>query len=220
MGRHGKIARLPRTIRDELNHRLDNEEAGVDLVAWLNRLDEVKRLVEREFGGREITEKNLCEWKSNGYLHWQAQQEALALAKELNKRRGGPAISGSELSDSLVRLLTARYASLLYDWEGEITNEVRAKLRGLKGICREIVRLRQSDQVLEQMKVQKEWLALGARASGLNERRYENLNRADEQKALDLCLVEAREIPEARELFRQAFETMDKAYAAKQQEPG
>ncbi len=220
MGRHGKIARLPRTIRDQLNHRLDNEESGGDLAAWLNGLDEVKQLIEKNFGGREITEKNLSDWRLNGFLHWQAQQEALALARELNAEGTKGVESGGELSNSLTRLVTARYASLLYDWDGEMTDEIRAKLRGLKGISHEIVRLRQSDQVLEQMKIQREWLALGSKSADLNERRYEQSNREDEQKSLDLCLTQAREIPEARALFLQAFDAMDKAAAEKHQERG
>ncbi len=36
MARTGKIARLPRALREELNRHLDEGEAGVDLVAWLN----------------------------------------------------------------------------------------------------------------------------------------------------------------------------------------
>ncbi len=212
MGRHGKIARLPCAIRNELNRRLDNEESGIRLVRWLNGLAEVKQLVESEFGGRKITEQNLSDWRSNGYLHWQAQQEALAMARELNTNDGESGVSGGALSDSLLRLVTARYASLLYDWNGEMTDEFRARLRGLKGVSREIVRLRQADQTLEQMEIQKEWLALGAKASALNERRYEDSNREEEQKALDLCLDQARKSPEARDAFRQAFNALDKSY--------
>ena len=35
MTRNGKIARLPREIRDELNRRLDDGGQGKDLVEWL-----------------------------------------------------------------------------------------------------------------------------------------------------------------------------------------
>ena len=36
--RNGKIARLPRQIRDELNERLERSEPGPQLLAWLNAL--------------------------------------------------------------------------------------------------------------------------------------------------------------------------------------
>lgn len=38
MTRTGKIAWLPRTIREQLNRRLEDGEPGSDLVAWLNAL--------------------------------------------------------------------------------------------------------------------------------------------------------------------------------------
>jgi hypothetical protein len=42
MTRKGKIARLPRHVRDELNHRLDDGESSTHLVIWLNSLEEVQ----------------------------------------------------------------------------------------------------------------------------------------------------------------------------------
>ena len=40
--RNGKIARLPRGVRQELNRRLHEGEQGKRLVAWLNALPEVQ----------------------------------------------------------------------------------------------------------------------------------------------------------------------------------
>ena len=37
--RNGKIARLPRDVREELNRRLDNNAPGGPLLAWLSGLD-------------------------------------------------------------------------------------------------------------------------------------------------------------------------------------
>ena len=50
MTRNGKIARLPRAIRDELNRRLDDGEPGVQLVNWLNGVPEVRDILRNEFG--------------------------------------------------------------------------------------------------------------------------------------------------------------------------
>jgi hypothetical protein len=38
MTRLGKVARLPREMREELNVRLNNGEGGKELVDWLNGL--------------------------------------------------------------------------------------------------------------------------------------------------------------------------------------
>lgn len=188
---------------------------GVRLVEWLNGLPEVKQILETDFENREITEQNLSEWKSHGYLQWQKQQESLARADELKTNAAELVGSAGDLSDSLARLVTARFADLLYDWNGEMTDEFRGQLRGLRALSREVVRLRRSDQFLERMKIQREWLALGSEASALNQRRYEDAKREQEERALALCLQDAREAPEIWKLFEQAFEALEKARAAK-----
>ena len=75
MTRNGKIARLPREIRDELNQRLDDGAQGKDLVEWLNSLADVKEILSGEFGGEPISEQNLSRWKQGGFPDWQRQQE-------------------------------------------------------------------------------------------------------------------------------------------------
>ena len=76
MIRTGKIARLPRHIRDQLNRRLDDGEQGARLVRWLNKLDAVRDLLLEDFGGRPITEQNLSDWRQGGFLEWQQHQQS------------------------------------------------------------------------------------------------------------------------------------------------
>ncbi len=47
--RTGKIARLPREIRDQLNQRLLDGQPGRRLVTWLNSLPEVKQVLATDF---------------------------------------------------------------------------------------------------------------------------------------------------------------------------
>ncbi len=211
MTRKGKIARLQRHIRDEVNQRLDNGEPGVRIVEWLNELPEVKQVLDAEFEGKPISEVNLSEWKQGGFRDWQAQQELLALAVELKSNASELVASGGELSDSLARVLSARLAAMLQGWDGEMTDEIQAQLRGLEGFCREIARLRRGDQGIERMKMEREWLALEAKASELNERRYQDSKREVEEKALAVCLSDAKEHPKVWPLFVQAFEAMQNA---------
>ena len=63
MTRVGKIARLPRLIREQLNRRLEDGEPGVEALAWLNALPEVLTVLEKDFAGRPISVQNLSEWK-------------------------------------------------------------------------------------------------------------------------------------------------------------
>src|SRR5258706_6829467 len=83
MTRRGKIARLPRPVREELNRRLQDGEPGTQLVAWLNEHPETKRVLAGSFEGREINEQNLSDWKAGGFQDWLARQEELELAREL-----------------------------------------------------------------------------------------------------------------------------------------
>jgi hypothetical protein len=83
MARTRKIARLPRTVREELNRRLQNGEQAKRLVEWLNEAPEVCARLKTDFAGRPISKQNLSEWKQGGYREWQAHQDVLARASEL-----------------------------------------------------------------------------------------------------------------------------------------
>lgn len=159
--RTGKIARLPLEIREELNRRIEKGETGVRLVNWLNKLPGVKDALKTHFDGRPINEVNLTEWRSGGYVEWQAQEATLALAREF-KANGQKlaALGGNELTECLKNAVAAHYAALLQGWDGVMTDEMRAQLRGLKGLSREVARLRRSDREFEQMKINREALEL------------------------------------------------------------
>ena len=103
MTRHGKIARLPLPIREQINRRLQNGEANKQTAEWLNTLPEVRSLLEAEFDGQPINEVNLSNWKLGGYRDWEAQQEAL----EAVRRFGADAAeigqaTGGQLADHLL----------------------------------------------------------------------------------------------------------------------
>jgi hypothetical protein len=158
--RTGKIARLPQTIRDQLNCRLQDGEQGKSLVAWLNSLPEVRAVLKADFGGRSITESNLSEWRQGGYREWQVQQEAIEAVRhmdvdssELNKASKTPVI------DLLSHRLAARYVVATQtlnrpDGEGEIDVKL------LHGFCRDVVALRRSDHTAERLEIERGRLKL------------------------------------------------------------
>src|SRR5262245_59070584 len=128
MTRNGKIARLPRELREQLNRRLQDGEPGTRLVEWLNGCEAVKQVLAQDFGGRQINEQNLTEWKQGGYQEWLARQETLACARELaaDAKELNEASEGS-LADDLATIVTARYATTLAGWNGEMNDELRRK---------------------------------------------------------------------------------------------
>jgi hypothetical protein len=108
MTRTGKIARLPKGIREQLNRRIENNEPGKILVKWLNSLPEVQSIIKEEFGDRPIREQNLSEWKKRGFQDWcrlQNTREAINHLRESSEvvgSRNDCAAINRHLSLSLV----------------------------------------------------------------------------------------------------------------------
>ncbi len=145
MTRTGKIARLPRPVRDELNRRLRDGEPGKHLVAWLNAQPEARAVLAADFGGRAVTEQNLSEWKLGGHRGWLLQQEVLAGARELAAHAGDLRTAAGPLTDHLGVVLAARYAASLAKWDGETDSAVGRELRMLRQFCQDVVELRRGD---------------------------------------------------------------------------
>ena len=158
MTRNGKIARLPRAVRLELNRRLQNGEQGKKLVAWLNALPDVQAIVAAEFGGKIIREQNLSEWKQGGYRDWQAQQEAFEIAGRLGEDAAEWAREDrAPLTDTVAHWLAARYAVA--------TRRVaetggREGWRLLREMCGDVVELRKGDHSAERLRIERERLEL------------------------------------------------------------
>jgi len=64
MGQKGKIARLPREGREEVNLRLERSESGTRIIARPNGLPAVKSVPEARFGGYQINAQNLSNWRT------------------------------------------------------------------------------------------------------------------------------------------------------------
>src|SRR5688572_2201662 len=111
MTRTGKIARLPRPLRDELNHRLDQNIPGRHITAWLNSLPEVQSILTAHFGGDPINQQNLSNWRRGGFLEWQTRREFFDRLQDLTESAShlDSAIPAS-LTDHASRLLTAHIA--------------------------------------------------------------------------------------------------------------
>ena len=85
MTRTGKIARLPREIRQKLNEGLRAGETAKNLVDWLNDFPVVQTIVACEFEGVPIREQNISEWRKGGYQDWLQQENALEVAVRLGE---------------------------------------------------------------------------------------------------------------------------------------
>ena len=159
MTRKGKIARLPREIREELNRRLEDGAAGEPLLDWLNALPSVQSVLASQFGGVPVSKQNLSEWRTGGFAEWQVRQEMLADARELAADAAElQAVTGGRLTDHLATVLGARYASALAGWDGQPSEEFRQKLKVLSGLCQNVVELRRGDHSGNRLQMERERL--------------------------------------------------------------
>jgi hypothetical protein len=84
----GKIGRLPGDIREEVNARLFDGKSGKEILAWLNELPPVKEILAAQFGGAPINDKNLSNWRADGYERWLARREKVGSMKNTSKFAG------------------------------------------------------------------------------------------------------------------------------------
>ena len=146
MSHTGKIARLPRDVRDELNLRMENGEEGPVLLEWLNGLPKTREVLGSQFGGAPVTKQNLSEWRQGGHREWVIFRDCKAGVEELSDQAQSITESADApaLACALAASLGARYARVLTSWDGEPEHKIEAKLRMLKGLCRDIALLQRT----------------------------------------------------------------------------
>ncbi len=156
--RNGRIARLPRPIREELNQRLDEGESGQSLVAWLNSLPEVVALAHADHGGKPLREQHLSEWRKGGFRDWQIRQEAIEIAERLGEDVASwRADDRPALSDGLAHWIAARYALATREIASTPGEE---GWRLLRELCHDLVDLRRGDHSAERLRLDRERLAI------------------------------------------------------------
>ncbi len=186
MTRNGKIARLPRQLREELNRRLDDGEQGKQLVAWLNGLPEVQAMLKSDFQGMAINEQNLCEWKQGGFHDWRRHQESLEMARAAQE--DAKALAAETGPTPLTDLLAGQLALLLakairgLESDGEFTQETR---RELVTLMREWKELRAGDHEAARLKMtQEDWRKARANVEAEEARAAEEAEENAEEKEM------------------------------------
>jgi hypothetical protein len=156
MSRTGKIARIPRKIRTELNERLDNGEEAKSILAWLNDMPQVDDVLRDHFKGALITEQNLSEWRQGGFREWAFRRQFIDHACETFDSAGemDAAMDTPLLAGHLAALVATRYAALLNHWDGLPSPEFEQAARLLRGLTHDIALLQRTLQEAERYKRQ------------------------------------------------------------------
>jgi hypothetical protein len=170
MTRLGKIARLPRAVREELGRRLEDGEVGRRLVEWLNGQREVQAVLAAQFGGRPVNEQNLSDWKRGGHEEWRRHQQAREWAVTLAGQAQDMAADAEAVpvADLLANPAALALAALLRETDGLEGAEKRA---AILGVVRELVRLRRGDQQAGHLRLESERWAEQQRVAREQERR-------------------------------------------------
>jgi len=150
MTRTGKIARLTRTIREELNRRLDNGEPGPQLVTWLNSLENTQKVLLEHFDGKPITEQNLSDWRQGGFQDWLHEQSTRAWVRSLADRAKGVSddIGIDPLSSPLAVALGRSLERLA---AGDAADP--AAIKQLLAVTRGLAHLRRSDHEQQRIRI-------------------------------------------------------------------
>jgi hypothetical protein len=154
MTRTGKIARLPREIRDELNRRLERNLSGPQLTEWLNSLPEVNEVLQLQFHGKPISEQNLSEWRLGGFIEWQTRGELIDALRD-------SAHDAASLNDAAplptgraVQILAALFLVTLNQWNGELDHPAFLKLKHLGALTRTLTALQRGEQTAAKAKAE------------------------------------------------------------------
>jgi hypothetical protein len=162
--RVGKVARLPKAVREKLNLRLEDNEPAKELLKWLNHLPQTKKVLKSLFNGAPINKQNLSDWKTGGFRDWQAQQEALNAMQQMADDAEELQSSCTEpLSDKVSTWLLARYFLKL---KQALAAGGADELKLLHRFCADVVALRRGDHYSARLKLQEEKLK---RAEGESE---------------------------------------------------
>jgi hypothetical protein len=140
--RNGKIARLPKDVREQLNRRIENGWRGAKLVKWLNEQPSVKEVLRGEFNGRPVSEQNLSHWRDGGFVDWQRHQGtkeqirwAVERSEDVDEAEGD-----EHLCERLARLASAELAEHMQQLSA--VEDPKERWRQFREVCLELWRLR------------------------------------------------------------------------------
>jgi len=154
--RNGKIARLPKVIREEINQRLTNHESGTSVLKWLNALPEVQVVLTAEFGGKAINGYNLHEWRHGGHAEWRRHREAREIVKDLHADSNElTKVAEGSVVNITAQWLAARYAVAMKQWQGQGGDPTAAWNR-LRECCHDIVALQRGEQRAQRLELEGE----------------------------------------------------------------
>jgi hypothetical protein len=143
MARVGKIARLPLDIREELNRRLQDGEAGPSLLTWLNAQPSVLSVLSGSFGAQPINPQNLSDWRKGGFLDWEEKQSRAHRIKELAAYAAQlTAANSGSIAEGAAAIASGRILELLEAVDPKMDEKNKPSLEDLGSVIGSLTSLR------------------------------------------------------------------------------
>jgi hypothetical protein len=185
--RNGKIARLPRAVRQQVNTHLDDGMEAEPLLAWVNALPETQALLREKFDGKAINPQNLSEWRQGGYQDWLRNQQRLELAEQMMEQGQelDEVAKGPSLSNRLGLVLTVELAARVKEWQAG-TDEPKERWRQLRELLRELGDLRREEHRAQRARIaQEKW---SWAVEDLEEAKQQKMQRKKKKEIEDFCM--------------------------------
>ena len=157
MTRIGKIARLPNSIREELNQRLLDGHTAKTILPWLNDLPEVRSILDAQFDGKPINPVNLSQWRNGGYQDWLVRQQALKVVQDLAE---DTTLSNSESFTAKLSQWLAMHLAATAQVVVAAERDPNIKWARLRELSSALSRIRHGESQTERLRLDREWLAL------------------------------------------------------------
>jgi hypothetical protein len=141
---NGKIANLPSSIQEQLNYRMNDDEPGNELVAWLNSKPEVIAVLREHFDGKPISEQNLSEWRKHGFQKWLIFHNIVDESDTVSENAVRIDATGIDC-EKLLLTLKANYAEMIQCWTVTPVDEMNHKLSVFKNITNAVIAMRRAE---------------------------------------------------------------------------
>lgn len=158
MTRNGKIARLPRCLRDQLNQKLDDGEPAPQVLAWLHERPVVQDVLKMYFDGKPINEQNLSAWRQGGLRDWQRQRAACDHMRRLADQAEAvsEAAENHNVTDQLATVLGVEIFKVLEELLEKTEDDPEKKLNYLRQVMSEVRFLRRGDHNATRLRMEME----------------------------------------------------------------
>jgi len=217
--RLGKIARLPRFIRQQLNTRLEDGMSGEKLLAWVNGLPETQEMLADEFDGKPINKQNLSDWRLGGHQDWVRAREDCELAASLAERAQelGESAPRPGLSEGLGMLLTLHLARQVRAWQSD-TSDPKERWPQLREMLRELALLRREDSRAQRTEIARQKWAKQAEAMA-EEKQEKLMDAAFAEAAWRRAVADTEPKSKSRRSGPEARKPKSKAQKPKRERP-